>query len=62
MQIFCISRGGTKVKTLRQICAATILNVTLAAAVFAGQVDCPGKTSAGDTVTNVILAVVNLLY
>lgn len=32
-------------KTLRQIYAATILSLTIAATVFAGQIDCPGIVS-----------------
>jgi hypothetical protein len=58
MQIFCISLGGNHVKTLRQISAATILNLMLAAAVFAGQVDCPGAVSTTGTVTNIVTTIV----
>lgn len=32
-------------KTLRQIYAATILSLTFAVTVFAGQIDCPGIVS-----------------
>jgi len=49
------------VNTLRQIAAATILNLTLAAAVFAGQVDCPGAVSTSSTVTDVVTSVVQTI-
>ena len=48
-------------KTLRQISAATILNLILAAAVFAGQVDCPGAVSTSSTVTDVVTSVVQTI-
>jgi len=63
MQKFCISLGGTKVKTLL---AVTILTLTLAISASAGQIQTPGAASTGDgtvpTGTSVILAVVNLIY
>ncbi len=54
-------------KNLRQLCAALILTLALAAPVFAGQIECPGITqepteqaSTSDTeygMTDVILSV-----
>ena len=45
-------------KTFRQICAATILNLTLTAAAFAGQIDCTGAVSTTSTVTDIVTTVV----
>ncbi|HXD33680.1 MAG TPA: hypothetical protein VN643_21335 [Pyrinomonadaceae bacterium] len=53
-------------KKLRQICAATILSLTLAVSVLAGDIHCPGAASTGtDTssvTTSVILTIVSLIY
>jgi hypothetical protein len=63
------------VKTLRRICAATILSLTLAISTFAGDVHCPGVASTGpttettndttmtaDTITTAVLLVVAVVY
>ena len=53
-------------KTLRRICSATILNLTFAAAVFAGQIDVYGAVSTGSTIANLVtsavLTVVGTVY
>jgi hypothetical protein len=53
--------------TLRRICAATILSLTLAVAVMAGDIDSPGKTSTSTTsttsvTTTVIVTIINLIF
>jgi hypothetical protein len=67
-----LSRRHTKVKTLRQISAVTILSLTLAISVLAGQVESPGApapvppnstTQTTNTATSVLLTVVlSLIY
>jgi hypothetical protein len=68
-----LSRRLIKVKTLRQISAATILSLTLSFGVLAGQVDTPGApapapmptsttTQSTGTVTTIILTVLSLIY
>jgi len=56
MKNFFISLGGTKVKTLRQISAATILSLALAISVFAGHIETPGAPApapkSGTTTTS----------
>ena len=54
-------------KSLRQICAATVLSLALAVAVSAGDIDSPGKSSTSSpsvpTVpASVILTCVSLIY
>ncbi|HXQ73161.1 MAG TPA: hypothetical protein VN844_21860 [Pyrinomonadaceae bacterium] len=54
-------------KTLRQVCAATILSLTFAASAFAGDIYCPGVvstsgTGAGSATTTMILTIVNVIY
>jgi len=56
-------------KTLRRICAATILSLTLALSVSAGDIHSPAVASTGSTTNNapsvsttVILAIVSLIY
>ncbi|HVI70680.1 MAG TPA: hypothetical protein VM656_04240 [Pyrinomonadaceae bacterium] len=53
-------------KTLRRICAATILSLTLVGSVSAGDIHSPGKASTEpDTTsvtTSVILTIVSLIY
>jgi hypothetical protein len=72
MQKFCISyQEAFTVKTLRQICAATILSLTFAVSIFAGQIDCPGvvepppPTSEASTLTEItsslIMAVISVI-
>jgi hypothetical protein len=60
-----------KVKTLRQISAATFLSLTLAVSVMAGQVDSPASpapapssttTQASSTATSILLTVLSLIY
>ena len=50
--------------TLRRICAATILSLTLAVSALAGHIDCPGvaSTGSGSATTNVILTIVSVIY
>jgi hypothetical protein len=54
------------VKTLGQICAATILNLALALSVLAGDIHSPGVASTGTStppaVTSVILMIVGVIY
>lgn len=51
-------------KTLRRSCAAAIPTLLMSVSVFAGQLQCPGVASGGQTATNiatsVILTIVNL--
>lgn len=54
-------------KSLRQICAATVLSLALAVAVSAGDIDSPGKSSTSSpsvpTVpASVTLTIVSLIY
>lgn len=51
-------------KSLRQVCAATILSLSLAVAVSAGDIDSPGKSSTGSSSvpTSIILTIVSLIY
>jgi len=53
-------------KTLRRMCAATILSLALAVSVFAGDIHSPGKaeteTSATSATTTIILTIVSLIY
>ena len=55
-------------KTLRQVCAATILSLTFAVSAFAGDIYCPGIVSTGSPgspssgTTTVILTIVNVIY
>jgi hypothetical protein len=52
--------------TLRRVCAATILSLTLAVSVFAGDIHSPGRTETEPSTTSVttpiILTIVNLIY
>lgn len=52
--------------TLRQICAVTILSLTLVVSVSAGDIDSPGKASTGTNTTSVtttvILTIVSLIF
>lgn len=52
--------------TLRRICAATILSLTLAMSALAGDIHCPGVASTGtgtsSTTTTVILTIVSVTY
>jgi hypothetical protein len=49
--------------TLRQVCAAVILSLTLAVSVVAGDIHSPGKESTDtSSSTTVILTIVNLIY
>jgi len=58
--------GATRVKTLRQISAATILSLMFAMSALAGDTQCPGVVSTGAnttaTTTTVILAAVSVIY
>jgi hypothetical protein len=65
--------GGSKVKTLRQISAVTILSLTLAVSVMAGQTDTTGApapaptptsttTQTTSTTTAIVLTVLGLIY
>ena len=69
MKNFFISLGGTeKVKTLRRICAGTILSLSLAVSVFAGHIETPGCVSTVDgsttidVTTTIVLAAVSVTY
>jgi len=56
---------ATEVKTLRQLCAATVLSLTLAVSAFAGDIYCPGIASTGGTDSvsmTVILTIVDLIH
>jgi len=53
-------REATEMKTLRQICAATVLSLTLAVSAFAGDVHCPGVVSTVTDTTSVITTTVIL--
>jgi hypothetical protein len=68
-----ISRRLIKVKTLRQISAATILSLTLAVSVLAGQTDTPGvvappppptnsTTQTTGTAATIVIIVLSLIY
>jgi hypothetical protein len=64
-----ITLGGSNVKTLRKITAATILCLTLSVCVFAGQIEVngvvappPPPTQTDSTTTAIILLVVGLVY
>ena len=58
--------GGNQVKTLRQICAATILSLTIVVSASAGDLHAPGvvstDTGTGSVTTSVILTIVSLIY
>jgi hypothetical protein len=60
--------GGNQVKTLRQICVATILSLTIAVSASAGDLHAPGVvstgtgTGTGSVTTSVILTIVGLIY
>ena len=53
-------------KTLRRVCAAMILCLTLAVSVLAGDIHSPGKaeteTSTTSATTTIILTIVSLIY
>jgi len=53
-------------KILRRVCAATILSLTLAVSVFAGDIHSPGKASTEPSTTSatttIILTIVSLIY
>lgn len=56
-------------KTLRQVCAATILSLTLAVSAFAGDIHSPaiaststGATALTDVTTIIFLTVINAVY
>jgi hypothetical protein len=53
-------------KSLRQLCATTILTLTLTVAAYAGQIQCPAAVppppTGGDTTATIILAVVTVIY
>jgi hypothetical protein len=67
-----ISRRLIKVKTLRQITAVTVLSLTLAVSVLAGQTDTPGvvappppptsSTQSTGTAVTILLMVLSLIY
>jgi hypothetical protein len=72
-KIFATHSGGSKVKTLRQISAATILSLALAVCVFAGQIESwgvvepppppPSSTAqTTGTATAIVLTVLSLIY
>ncbi len=57
-------------KTLRQLCGATILSLTLGISVFAGHIDCPGvaatpppsgTSTATSIATTVILTILSVI-
>jgi len=52
------------VKTLQQLCAATILSVILAVSVQAGQVESTGAPApaTNSVTTSIVLMVVSLIY
>jgi len=54
------------VKTLRRICAATILSLTVVVSASAGDIHAPGVASTGTSTTSVttsvILTIVSLIY
>jgi hypothetical protein len=65
LQNFARNPEATKVKTLRRITAATILSLTLAIYVLAGQIEVNGATApppTGSTTTTIVLMVVSLIY
>lgn len=66
LQILVTPIGGNQVKTLRRICAATILSTMLTVSVSAGDIHSPGVASTGTgtppAVTSVILVIVSLIY
>lgn len=52
-------------RTLRQVCAATILSLTFAVSAFAGDIYCPGIVSTGSpgsATTTIILTIVNVIH
>jgi len=66
-----ISQEAKKVKTLRQITAATVLSLTLSVCVLAGQIEVNGvvappppssTTQTTSTTTAIVLMVLNLIY
>jgi hypothetical protein len=68
-----ISQEAHKVKTLRQITAATVLSLTLSVCVLAGQIESPGvvappppptssTTQTTSTATSILLMVLGLIY
>jgi len=68
-----IALGGTKVQTLRQLSAVTILSLTLAVSVMAGQIETWGvvappppptttTTQTASTTTAIVLTVLGLIY
>jgi hypothetical protein len=71
-KIFANHFRRLKVKTLRQISAATILSLTLSVCVLAGQIEVNGvaapppptitTTDATSTTTAIVLTVLDLIY
>ena len=73
-KILQLSRRLEKVKTLRQLCAVTVLSLTLAVSVMAGQIETWGvaapppppptdsTTQTTSTATSVLLTVLSLIY
>lgn len=51
-------------KTLRQVCAATILSLTCAVSVFAGDIYCPGVVAPDPPppVTAIVVVIVGGIY
>ena len=52
-------------KTLRRVCAATILSLSLAVSVFAGQIETPGAPApapaTGSAPTTIVLTILSLI-
>jgi len=74
-KILQLSRRLEKVKTLRQLCAVTVLSLTLAVSVMAGQIETWGvaappppppptdsTTQTTSTATSIVLTVLSLIY
>jgi hypothetical protein len=73
LQNFCNSFGGSKVKTLRQISATSILSLMLSVCVLAGQIESNGApsppqppngsaTQLADPTTGIVLTVIGWIY
>jgi hypothetical protein len=61
-------RRHFKMKTLRQLCTATLLSLTLAASVIAGHIETPAapapttsSTTTTGTATFIVLTILNLI-
>jgi len=61
MQKFCITLGGTKLKPLRRSCAVTVLSLTLAMSVLAGEIEAPGAVAPSNPTAPITATIVQVI-